>query len=238
MTMRFSASVASMLMSCSAAADLPTAIPGYEHPERKVGGAADLGTEAHETFAKIMEYSAADIRAFADSLQYVADIRSTRKFKVLIEQQVKATWLVTEPSTTADLVIYTQDEIHVFDLKWGKILVDVIDNHQLLYYGVSYANLAPKAKGVNLHILQPRARGNSHWFADATTLARFMDEAKKAEARLIAGDLTFGPSDHCTFCPANPHSRGEKGNKMCPAMTQLLYPRVVDEDAILATLDE
>jgi hypothetical protein len=238
MTLRFSASVASMVMACPASANLKAAIPGYEHPERKDTGAAADGTAAHETFARVMEYSAKDMRAFAKAIDYVADIRSTRRFKVLIEQSVKAEWLQTAPDTTADLVLFTQDEIHVFDLKWGKIPVPVEDNHQLLYYGLCYAPLAPKAKGVTLHILQPRGDYYDSWFADAVTLKKFMDEAQKAEARLLAGDLTFAPSDHCTFCPANPHSRGDKGSKSCPAMTQLLYPRVIDEDAILATLDD
>jgi hypothetical protein len=43
------------------------------------------------------------------------------------------------------------------------------------------------------------------------------------------------PSDHCKFCPAYPHSRAaEKGSPPCPVTLQLLYPKVVNEDEILA----
>ena len=174
------------------------------------------------------------MRDMLSVFEYVAEIRGQRRFKVMVEESVQATWLDSKPHTTADLVLYTQDEIHVFDFKWGKIPVEVIDNHQLLFYAVCYAPLAPKAKGVMLHILQPRAEGNTSWFADTTVLQEFMAAAQLADKKILAGDLSFGPSDHCTFCPANPHSRGEKGAPLCPEMMQLLYPRVtVDEDEIL-----
>ena len=60
-----------------------------------------------------------------------------------------------------------------------------------------------------------------------------MHKAKQAEQKIIAGDPTRTPSDNCTFCPANPHSRSDKGRPLCPEMMQLLYPMGYDEAAIL-----
>lgn len=233
---RFSASVAAKHMACHASADLDAAILGWKQPveDRQADNAANRGTSMHEMFAKIQELPTSDVRRMAEALTYVADLRSTRRFKALVEKSVKATWLVSEPDTTVDLVLFTQDEIHVLDLKTGKVPVEVVGNEQLLYYGVSFANLAPRAKGVTLHIVQPWADNISSWWADTNTLQTFMLEAQKAEAAILAGDLTFGPSDHCMFCPANPHSRSaEKGSPSCPAMLRLLYPPVVNEDEIL-----
>jgi hypothetical protein len=65
-------------------------------------------------------------------------------------------------------------------------------------------------------------------------LAQFMADALKAEALVLAGDTTFGPSDSCTFCPANPHGRGSKGRPFCPAQMQMLYPDKTNEAEILA----
>jgi hypothetical protein len=110
----------------------------------------------------------------------------------------------------------------------------VVGNHQLLFYGVCFAPLAPLAKGITLHIVQPWADGNQSWFADTNVLQQFMADAIAAEQKILAGDTTFGPSDHCKFCPANPHSRGLKGKPLCPAMMKLLYPPIVDEDEILS----
>lgn len=234
MTVRFSASNAGRLMACPASGNLNDAILGWVEPVRDdMAGAKGVGSKRHALFAEFNELSTSEMRAMTRSLQYVADLRATRRFKVLVETTMKATWLQQEPETTADLVLFTQDELHVLDLKWGRIPVEVVDNEQLMYYAATYGHLAPKAKGVTVHILQPMAEGNSSWFISTTRLAQFMDEARKAEAKLLAKDVTFGPSDHCTFCPANPHSRGDKGSPLCPPMLQILYPSTVDEAAIL-----
>jgi len=236
MTERFSASVAGRQMACHASANLELAIPGWTPPvdDRLVDNAANRGTAMHEIFAMIMERPTSDVKAFAEAITYVAGIRNRRRFKVLVEHGLEVWWLKGRPWTTADLVLYVEDEIHVLDLKTGRIEVDVYDNHQLLFYGATYAPLAPKAKGVHLHIVQPWAQGNSHYFAYTSEIQAFMLEAQEAEAKINAGDLSFAPGDHCMFCPAYPHSRGAKSTPLCPVTMQLLYPRVCDEDEILA----
>lgn len=233
---RFSASVADRHMACHASANLPLAIPNWVEPveDRTANTAANRGTNMHEFFAKIMELPARDVAMMAKAITYIAELRATRRFNVLIEQSIKATWLQSQPDTTVDLVLYTQDEIHVIDLKTGKILVPVVDNTQLKYYAVSFAHLAPRAKGVTLHIVQPWADNMDSWFASTTVLSDFMLEAQRAERAIQAGSVTFGPTDHgCQFCPANPHARGLKGKPLCPVMMKILYPPIVDEDEIL-----
>lgn len=234
---RFSASVVGRHMACHASANLELAIPHYVPPVRdETAGQKAIGTARHKMLEPIVALSPGDLRHMARLIQYVADLRSTRRFtSVLVEESITAEWLTTKPSTTADLVLATQDEIHVIDYKWGKIPVEVVGNHQLLFYAACYAPLAPKAKGVELHILQPYADNYESWFADTNEIARFMADAQKAEAAIQQGDLTFGPSDHCQFCPANPHSRGDKGRPLCPEMMRLLYPPVIDEAEILAS---
>jgi Protein of unknown function (DUF2800) len=235
MAERFSASVAGKHMACHASANLDAAILGWKEPveDREVDNAANRGTSMHEIFASVMRLPKNDMFQMSRAIDYVTALRATRKFHVLVEHSVKATWLASCPDTTVDLVLYTADEIHVLDLKTGRIPVEVVGNEQLLYYGVSFAGLAPRAKGVTLHIVQPWADNMSSWFADTLVLKQFMADALAAEAAIAAGDVTFGPSDHCMFCPANPHARGLKGEPCCPVMLQLLYPKVVDEDEIL-----
>jgi len=236
MTERFSASVAGRHMACHASANLELAIPNWTDPVRdETAGQKGVGTARHKMLEPIMELSPTDMMHMIRVQQYVLDLRRTRRFKVLIEEKVQATWLDSAPYTTADLVLYTKDELHVIDYKWGKIPVDVIDNEQLLFYDVCYAPLAPKAKQVTNHILQPYADNFDSWTVSAAELQKFMDHAIATEKAIAAGSLTFGPTDkHCTFCPANPHSRGDKGKPLCPAMMQILYPQNrMDEDEIL-----
>lgn len=231
---RFSASNAGMMMSCHASANLDKAILGWTPPDvDPTAGAKGKGTDLHEIFAKVAELPARDIEHVATALKYLAELRSQRRFQVLIETPARATWLPSSPGTTADLVLFTQDEIHVVDWKTGKIFVDVVENEQMLFYSATYAHLAPKAKGVTAHIVQPWADNIESWFISAPRLKKFMDDAVATDMAITAGSTKFGPSDHCKFCPANPHSRGDKGSPLCPPMLQLLYPSVVDEDEIL-----
>ncbi|MGV0949439.1 MAG: DUF2800 domain-containing protein [Azonexus sp.] len=227
MTERFSASVASKHMSCHASANLDLAIPHWTPPEEdpSADNAANRGTEMHRMFADVMSLPTADIRRMAEAIAYVAAIKSRRRFKSLIEEVVQATWLKSGPNTCADLVLFVSDEIHVFDLKTGKIPVSAVENEQLLYYAVTYGALAPKAAGVHLHIVQPWADNIETWFADTARLQKFMADAQMAEAHILGGSTTFSPGDHCKFCPANPHGRGAKGKPYCPAMMGLLYPK-------------
>ena len=233
---KFSASQATKFMNCRGSANLDLAIPNWVPPviDPDADTAANRGTLMHTYFANIMSLSAKDAAMMAKAIDYVAAWRARRRFKVLIEATMSATWLSMSPTTQADLVLYVADEIHVFDLKTGTIPVSAVENNQLLYYGVTYGGLAPKAKGVYLHIVQPWANNIEVWFADTARLQSFMDEALKVEKEIQAGVTTLTPGDHCMFCPANPHGRGARGAPFCPAMMQLLYPRVdMDEDEIL-----
>lgn len=237
---RFSASVASRHMACHASAELETAIPGWVPPieDPTADNAANRGTQMHALFAKIMALGVSDLEKISAAVAYIATLRQRRRFKVLIEHPITADWLSTKPGTTADLVLYTKDEIHVIDLKAGRIPVSPIENEQLMYYALSYAHLAPKAPGAHLHIVQPWAGFMGEWFADSTTLFKFMSEAVADEMDILLGDRTFGPGDHCLFCPANPQGRGAKGRPFCPALMQMYYPQEPLDAAAIIKEDE
>jgi hypothetical protein len=240
MSQRFSASNASKHMACHASANLPLAIPGWTPPieDPTANNAANKGTRLHANFADLMQLSSTDVENFSAALEYVAKVRRRRRFTSLIEQEMKATWLVTPTTTTADLVLHTQDELHILDLKTGKTPVDPAENSQLLFYAATYGHLAPKAKGAYLHIVQPWAGIMDEWFAPTQRIAQFMADALAAEAAIAAGDTTFNPGDHCTFCDANPRSRGAKGYPLCPSLLSLYYPTApIDVDQILGLED-
>ena len=239
-SLRFSASYASQLNACPGSAHLHLSIPGWTPPEvDDMKGARGKGTTIHDYLRITTELPVSDVLKIIESMQYVAEIRSRRRFKVLAEETVEAEWLVTKPKTTVDLVLYVQDEIHIIDYKTGKIPVRAQGNSQLMYYALCHAWRAPKAKSVHLHIVQPWSPdGSSHYEVSAKELAEYMELCQETEQKILAKDTTLTPSDNCLFCPAYPHSRGDKGRPFCPPALQLLYPPVVDEDAILALLDE
>lgn len=229
------ASQAEKFMHCHGAANLEVAIPGYVAPVKDPDkdNAANRGTKLHAMFAELMDLPPKEAKFFSEALDYVTEVRTRRRFRKLIEHTETVDWLDKSLETTADLVLYVQDELHIVDLKTGKTPVEVIDNYQLLYYAATYGYLAPKAKGAYLHIVQPWAGVMEEWFADASTIARFMADARGAHASINAGDVTFTPGEWCMFCPANPHARTDKGSPSCPAMLQMLYPEILDVDEIL-----
>ena len=221
-------------MECHASAHLELAIPNWTPPVvDDMAGAKGKGTRMHELLEPLWILGATDMRHVAHALAYVADVRALRRFNVLVEKKVVAEWLPSKPSTTADLVFYVADELHVIDFKWGKIPVEVVGNKQLLYYARCYAFLAPRAKKITVHIVQPYAGVFEPWEISIAELARFEQDAIAADTAIQGGDVTFGPSDHCLFCPAYPHSRGDKGKPLCPVTMAMLYPPVMDEDEIL-----
>jgi hypothetical protein len=237
MTERLSASVAGRHVACHASANLELAIPNFTVPPvDKMAGAKGVGTKRHTVFEAVNEETPSNMKHMIDALQYMYEVRTRRRFKVLTEHPMTADFLIGKPGTTADAIYYVEDEIHVLDPKTGKIPVEVIDNEQLMFYAICAAPLAPKAKGVHVHIVQPWADNMNSWFVDTNRLLDFKQELIDAEKAIRSGDLTFGPSKHCTFCPANPHKRGDgKGHPLCPAMMDLLYPdrNKIDELAIL-----
>lgn len=239
MAERFSASNAAKHMACHASANLEKAIPNWTEPviDLTKPAASRRGTDMHDHLDKFAELSAKEIKAAGRALMYVGNVRSLRRFNVLHEVAVQATWLTVPTLTTVDLCFYVADEIHVIDYKTGKIPVSVHDNDQLKFYARTLVELAPKATEVHLHIVQPWA---DEWDeADAEEIISARDlhdwgiEAVAAQDAILGGSKTFGPSDHCKFCAANPHSRSPKGKPLCPEMMQLLYPQHIDEDEIL-----
>lgn len=236
------ASKASQLTSCHASAHLDLAIPGWTPPDPQAPKvAADRGTNMHDLLEKSGDFTPKEQAGIARAMAYVAELRQKRRFTQLREETVEATWLKHKPKTTADVVLYTKDQLEIVDYKMGKIPVEVVDNSQLKYYAVTYGFLAPKAKGVTVHIVQPFADNIVSWWVSATELKTFAQECIDAEAAIDAGSVKFMPGSHCTFCPANPMMRGSKdakGYPFCPAVLQMMHPDPTDLDEIAAMRDE
>jgi hypothetical protein len=157
--------------------------------------------------------------------------------EIYAEKQIECTWLKSAPKTTPDLAFIQLQRITVVDYKTGKIPVDVIDNSQLMFYAMSvlwnwYAKVDwDHVREVVMIVWQP---GNyvEHTIT-INELLTWAREARRADIAITAGDLTMTPGKSCTFCPANPHGRGDKTGPWCPPMMSMLYPDTTDEEAIL-----
>lgn len=214
---RLSASNSSQWMNCHAATDLPTVFPGFELPVSDTP-ASRRGTDIHTILAAAIAFGTKqDLDDIVAMLSYVNDLLKTRRFNVLVEHQMMLSWMQNPAQTTADVILYLSDELHVIDHKAGSLIVDP-DDPQLKSYGAAARalGLAPKATGVWLHVNQPKAKNQVKCWVSNEELDAFVAEQQRHEQELLAGDLTFGPTHKaCLFCPANPLSRGAKGTVFC-----------------------
>lgn len=239
---KFSASQAEKFIGCHASADLETAIPGFKLPENdpdrepiipenigfivdmidKVSSdtgsskAANRGTMLHACVATLLaEFNTAGkFRQLTELFFQIGAVMHERRFKMLIEETVLLDWLQRPVPTTADLVLYTADEIHVWDWKFGTMPVNPAAL-QLKIYGLAFLPLAPKAKGVWVHVLQPGNYAEAYFDLDQLQAAK--DLVIQHEGEVLAGDLSFNTGKQCEFCPASPWTRGAKGNISCHA---------------------
>lgn len=198
-------------------------------------------TLAIETMADINDwlpllrpYPPKMLRFLAETALYVADLqeRLAGQGTIYGERSMVATWLPSKAKTTPDIAIVGLKTLEIVDYKTGVIFVDPTDNDQLLFYAACCLAEAPEAEEFTVHVLQP---GNlSSWTAPVEYLRKWMKKAVETDNKIKAKDLTLVPSDHCTFCPANPWGRGDKSEAKCPAMQEILYPPVVDNDELFA----
>lgn len=165
------------------------------------------------------------IEFVADALDEVARIISTLENpKIFVEEKKSADWLESAPYTTADFIITDGDHMYVIDFKFGDIEVDPIMNEQLMYYAQTYRTTETE---FTLVILQ---RNNmAEWDLAPSVLDKWVAKIQQSEREIMAGDLTFRAGSHCTFCPANPVGRGDKGNVFCPTMLRITFGKRDEE---------
>jgi hypothetical protein len=158
-------------------------------------------------------------------------------YQVLPERAIQCSWLRSNPLTTPDIVIVQRKTLVIVDYKTGKIPVSPVDNYQLMFYArsaleVYYPRLTwDDLESIEMHIWQPGS--HTVWETDVQHILQWSQLAAAADYAIERMDLTLTPGSHCTFCPANPHGRGDKAPPYCPAMMAVLYPDTTDEEGIL-----
>ena len=194
----------------------------------------DILDAVNEWLPELRPYPPKTLRFLAAAAYYMADLFERVAGRAVIsgEQSVTALWLPSTPPTTPDVAIVGDSVLEIVDYKTGAIKVEPTDNDQLMFYAACWLALASEATEFTVHVVQPD--NISSWTAPVSYLRKWMERAIAADRKIQAKDLTLLPSDHCTFCPANPWGRGDKSEAKCPAQHKLLYPPVYDEDELFA----
>jgi hypothetical protein len=97
--------------------------------------------------------------------------------------------------------------LRVYDFKYGRgIAVDVVDNPQLLYYGVGSALQFKGFDSVELVIVQPRAPHAAgpvrRWRLSILDLLDFIGSLRESALKTEYPDSALHAGEHCIFCPA------------------------------------
>ena len=180
------------------------------------------------------------LRYVVDALEYYAqliqDAGVVRTRQIHAEESLVCDWLPSKPLTTPDVVILTDNTLDVLDWKTGTIPVDPMDNDQLMFYLASALNTHVPRRSwheytLRGHVVQPGNQASVT--VEYDELMAWMQDAVTADRAILRKDLALQPGDHCTFCPANPHSRGDKAAPWCPPMFNMLYPDTTNNDEIL-----
>jgi len=143
---------------------------------------------------------------------------------------------------TADALFFVDSNsalrIHVVDLKYGKgVPVDVIDNKQLLYYGLGAVYLAmgrkkklatylsKKRLELTMTIIQPRAEHKDgpvrSWTIDGARLLEFEEYLTKVVKYSLGNPDDYVAGSHCRFCPAK---------EVCPELNRAEQEVLVEID--------
>lgn len=126
---------------------------------------------------------------------------------VLVEKCLDFSNYVPEGFGTGDLVIVTEHELEIIDLKYGKGLkVEADYNPQMMLYALGALNLFDilyDIQNIKMTICQPRLDHISTFEMKVSELYDWAEKEVKPKAELaFKGEGTYISGSHCRFCRA------------------------------------
>lgn len=191
-------------------------------PQEVSSSAAARGTYIHEIAEKILkangvtdafyDENAEDLEIAMDYVEFIHKLSQNAK-KCLYEYNVNKGLQSIHPDFggTADAVIIKDKELHVVDLKTGRVPVGALQNTQLMTYALGVARQlnAPDDIDVHLHIWQPNNVSSWRW-GTWVNLIEFKEQLERAAAIAESVDAPTNPSNEsCKYC---------KAKTICPAI--------------------
>lgn len=161
--------------------------------------------EAFKNDPEFSKYYNKEFEEYVDEhVEYViSETEKLTNFHIYFELRVNFANVVPQGFGTADVLIVTEDTIHVIDLKFGAgVPVSAIDNPQLRLYGMGALNLFPNTRTVKMTINQPRLESRDTETLDKETLLdwAFNFVAPRAEEAIKGEGTLHANEDACRFC--------------------------------------
>lgn len=170
-----------------------------------------------------------------EHVEYVISLTEELKdFQIFFEVHVNFTNIVPQGFGTADVLIVTDDTIHVIDLKFGAgVPVSAINNPQLRLYGLGALNLFPNAKFVKTTINQPRLMSRDTETITSEELLKWANEYVKprAEKAMIGEGILHASEEGCRFCKLRGKCKERADNQLALAQQEF---SIVDQKVNIA----
>lgn len=160
-----------------------------------------------------------------------------KDIEILTEQRLDFSEYVPDGFGTGDVVIISDGEIHIIDLKYGKgVEVFANDNPQLRLYGlgaISTYEMLYDFDKVKMTIMQPRLNNISSETMPVNFLKDWGKYTVKPLAELaIKGEGEFKTGDHCQFCKARATCRARAEENLELAKMEFVEPELLKDEEI------
>ena len=233
-----SASGSERWLNCPPSARLEENLPGRYSNAAEEGTLAHAVAELMNmyNFSKVMEngftkkkfnaelanleknqlYSAEMLEHASTFSSYVSELYQEKKKKkksplIYFEHPIDFRGYVPEGFGRGDVLLVSDDEIHIIDYKYGTgVPVSAENNSQMQLYALGAYDefsFAGDYENAKLSIYQPRIDNFSDWDISFKELLGWAGTEVKTKAELAfdgAGDFNPSPKGHCKFCKAKP----------------------------------
>lgn len=184
--------------------------------------------QRHELYRPVMDEHA---DTYADYvMECLTESREgTPDSLIMLEERIDYSEYVPGGFGTADAVLISDGEMHVFDFKYGKgVPVTAEGNPQIRLYALG-AYLAFRdlydIKRVTGHIVQPRLDSISRETLTAEELMTWAEEVVRPRAKLAdAGEGDPAPGEHCRWCRFKNACRAYAAHQLELATTMFREP--------------
>lgn len=166
-------------------------------------------TDTYDEFKNDPEYGKyynKEFEEYVDAhVEYIVQLTDEldTPYHIFFELRVNFANVVPQGFGTADVLLVTEDTIHVIDLKFGAgVPVSAINNPQLRLYGMGALNLFPNTKYVKMTINQPRLDSRDTETLEKRELLAWAFEYVKprAEEAIKGEGMLEASEDACRFC--------------------------------------
>jgi hypothetical protein len=241
---KLGASSATRWMACPGSVALSESVPPESLLPTSVYAAE--GTVAHEIAEKrllkmrhrkrgVVECDGHEVQIIPEMHKgaelYCRAIAENQPGELLVERRVHIEKIHPYLYGTADAILITKNTLFVYDYKFGKTVVDVEDNPQLLFYALgAVLEVDFRGEWVELVVVQPRAGKEPvrRWRFPTVDLLDFSEELRRAAVATEAPDAPLIPDashggesgKYCWWCPA-----GSAG--VCPAVNEYKHAKAL-----------